>query len=109
MNYSKTFLKRPLKSRPKIGFQDRLSLHADQKYLQNAAILSTFIKLLLLRPLFCLFLSGCFRQVLLYNNFQEFSIVRDVKLLYTGNLSRDTLANSENQDEMPQNAAKRGK
>ena len=46
--YSKTCLKSPLKRRPKIGFQARLSFNAGQKYLQNAtreqsAILSTFI------------------------------------------------------------------
>ena len=31
-NYSKTCLKRPLWKRPKIGFQDQLSLNAGQKY-----------------------------------------------------------------------------
>ena len=30
--YSKTCLKQPLKRRPKIGFQDRLSLNAGQKF-----------------------------------------------------------------------------
>ena len=30
--YSKTCLKRPLKKKTKIGFQDRLSLNASQKY-----------------------------------------------------------------------------
>ena len=30
--YSKTCLKRPLSERPKIGFQDQLSLNAGQKY-----------------------------------------------------------------------------
>ena len=52
--------------RPKIGFQDQLSLNAGQKYCrmlqgEHSAILSTFIKLsthLLLRSLFCLFLRG---------------------------------------------------
>ena len=49
--YSKTCLKRPLQTkRPKIGFQDRLSLNAGQKYCrilqeEHSAILSTFIKL----------------------------------------------------------------
>ena len=50
--YSKTCLKRPLKRRPKIVFQDRLSLNAVQQYgycrmLQgeHSAILSTCIKL----------------------------------------------------------------
>ena len=47
--YSKTFLKRPLKKNTKIGFQDRLSLNAGQKYcktlpLEHSAKLSTFIK-----------------------------------------------------------------
>ena len=48
--YSKTCLKRPLKRRPKIGFQDRLLLNAGQKYCrmlqgEHSAILSTLIKL----------------------------------------------------------------
>ena len=48
--YSKTCLNRPLKKKTKIDFQDRLSLNAGQKFLQNApreysAILLTFIKL----------------------------------------------------------------
>ena len=42
--YSKTGLKRPLKKKTKIGFQDRLSLNAGQKYCRYA-ILLTFIKL----------------------------------------------------------------
>ena len=42
--------KRPLKRRPKIGFQDRLLLNAGQKYCrmlqgEHSAILSTIIKL----------------------------------------------------------------
>ena len=40
--YSKICLKLPLSKRPKIGFQDQLSLNAGQKY---SAIFSTFIKL----------------------------------------------------------------
>ena len=48
--YSKTCVKRPLSKRPKIGFQDRLSLNAGQKYCrmlqgEHSAMLSTFIKL----------------------------------------------------------------
>ena len=48
--YSKTCLKRSLKKKTKIGFQDRLSLNAGQKYCrmlqgEHSAILSTFIKL----------------------------------------------------------------
>ena len=47
--YSKTCVKRPLSKRPKIGFQDQLSLNAGQKYCkmiqeEHSAILSTFIK-----------------------------------------------------------------
>ena len=50
LTYSKTCLKRPLKKKTKIGFQDRLSLNAGQKYCrmlqgEHSAILSTFIKL----------------------------------------------------------------
>ena len=46
----KTCVKRPLSKRPKIGFQDQLSLNAGQKYCgmlqeEHSAILSTFIKL----------------------------------------------------------------
>ena len=48
--YSKTCLKRPLKKKTKIGFQDRLTLYAGQKYCrmlqgEHSTILSTFIKL----------------------------------------------------------------
>ena len=48
--YSKTCLKRPLKKKTKIAFQDRLSLNAGPKYcrmliVEHSAILSTFIKL----------------------------------------------------------------
>ena len=50
IEYSKTCLKRSLKRNTKIGFQDRLSLNAGQKYCrmlqgEHSAILSTFIKL----------------------------------------------------------------
>ena len=49
-DYSKTCLKRPLKRRPKIGFQDGLLLNVGQKYCrmlqgEHSAILLTFIKL----------------------------------------------------------------
>ena len=59
----------------KIGFQDWLLLDAGQNYcrmlqVEHSAILSTFIELPFwhfpLRHLFCLFLSGRLRQVLLY-------------------------------------------
>ena len=48
--YSKTCLKRSLKRRSKIGFQDRLSLNAGHQYCrmlqgEHSSILSTFIKL----------------------------------------------------------------
>ena len=36
--YSKTCVKRLLSKRPKIGFQDYLSLNAGRKYLQNAPL-----------------------------------------------------------------------
>ena len=47
LKYSKTCLKRPLKKKTKIGFQDRLLLDAGQKYCRmlQSSILSTFIKL----------------------------------------------------------------
>ena len=71
-SYSKTCLKRPHKRKTKIGFQDRLSLNAGQKYCRmlQGSILQYFRPSLRyhlsLRSLFCLFLSGCLRQVLLY-------------------------------------------
>ena len=48
--YSKTCVKRSLSGRPKIGFQDKLSLNTGQKYcimLQggHSTLLSTFFKL----------------------------------------------------------------
>ena len=43
MNYSKTFLKRSLKEKTNIGFQDQLSRNAGQQ--EHSAILLTFIKL----------------------------------------------------------------
>ena len=48
-HYSKTCVKRPLSKRPKIGFQDQLSLNAVQKYCrilqgEHSAILLTCIK-----------------------------------------------------------------
>ena len=47
MHYSKTCLKRPLKKRTEIGFQDRSSLNAGKKYcrMEHSAIFSTFLKL----------------------------------------------------------------
>ena len=48
--YSKTSVKWPLSKRPKIGFQDQLSLNAGHKYCrmpqgEHSAMLLTFIKL----------------------------------------------------------------
>ena len=62
------------KRTPKIGFRYRLSLNASQKYCRMLlwSILQYFRPSLsyyiLFRPLFCLFLSGRLRQVLLYQN-----------------------------------------
>ena len=62
-NYSKTCVKRPLSKRPKIGFQDQLSLDAGQKYCrmlqgEHSAILSTFIKLPFVIKIFVLSIFG---------------------------------------------------
>ena len=71
--HSKACLKRPLKNKTKIGFQDQLLLNAVQKYCRmlQESILQYFRPSLSyhlsLRPLFCLFLSGRLRQVLLYS------------------------------------------
>ena len=58
-DYSKTCLKRPLKKKTKIGFQDRLLLNAGQKYCrmlqgEHSAILSTFIELTFIINIFVL-------------------------------------------------------
>ena len=69
--YSKTYVKRPSSNRPKIGFQDQLSLNAGQKYCrmlqgEHSAILLTFIKLPFIIKIFVLSIfSGRFTQVLL--------------------------------------------
>ena len=71
--YSKTCVKRPLSKRPKIGFQDQLSLNAVQKYCrmlqgEHSAILSTFIKLLFVIKNFVLSIfSGHCTQVVVYS------------------------------------------
>ena len=63
---SKTFLKRPLKKKTKIGVIDRLSLNAGRKYCRmlQESILQYFRPALSyhlsLRPLFCL-LRGLFK------------------------------------------------
>ena len=70
--YSTTCLKQPLKKRTNIGFQERFSLNAGQKYcrmLQESILqyfrpsLSYHLSLI---PLSCLFVRGCLRQVSLY-------------------------------------------
>ena len=72
MKYSKTCLKRLLKKKTKIDFQDRLLLNAGQSIAEcsKRSILQyfrpSFSYYWSLRSLFCLFLSGRFRQVLLY-------------------------------------------
>ena len=58
---SKTCVKRPLSKRPKIGFQDLLSLNAGQTYCrklqgEHSAILSTFIKLSFVMKILFLFI-----------------------------------------------------
>ena len=82
INFSNTvrpFLSGHPKRRPKIGLQDRLWLNAGQKYcrmLQESILQESILQYLWpslnyylsLRPLFCLFLSGRLRQVLLYRN-----------------------------------------
>ena len=45
LDYSKTCLKRPLKKKTKIGFKDRLSLNAGQKYCRMLPLHSAFLKL----------------------------------------------------------------
>ena len=57
--YSKTCVKSPLSKRPKIGFQDQLSLNAGQKYCrmlqgEHSAILFTFNKLPIVIKIFVL-------------------------------------------------------
>ena len=68
--YSKTCLKPSLKKKTILDFKTDYRLLQGQKYCrmlqgEHSAILSTYIKLPL-RLLFCLFLSGRLRQVLLY-------------------------------------------
>ena len=65
-SYSKTCLKQPLSKRPKMGFQDQLLLNAGQKYCRMQYFRPALSYHMPLRPLFCLFLSGHLRQVLLY-------------------------------------------
>ena len=101
---SKTCLKRPLKKNAKIGLHNRLSLNAGQKYCkmlqgEHSAIRSTFIKLPFVSiPLFCLFLSGRFTQVLLYDKMslcKSFHCIMlcNFELNSTEHLMRATFAN----------------
>ena len=62
--YSKTCVKQPPSKRPKIGFQDQLSLNAGQKYYrmfqgEYSAILSTFIKVTFVIMIFVLSIFEC--------------------------------------------------
>ena len=72
IEYSKTYLKRPLSKRSKNDFQDQLLLNAGQnccKMVQGSIVQyfrPALIYHLSLRFLFCLFLSDHLRQVLLY-------------------------------------------
>ena len=64
-NYSKTCVKRPLSNRPKIGFKDQLLLNAGQKYCRMLQSILQYFRPslsyhLLLRSVFCLFMSGMF-------------------------------------------------
>ena len=57
--YSKTCVKLALSKRPKIGFQDQVSLNAGQKYCrmlqgEHSAVISTFIKLSFVMKFFLL-------------------------------------------------------
>ena len=73
----KPVLRGHLKRRPKIGFQYWLSLNAGQKYcrmLQESNLQYFWSSLsyhFVFKALFCLFLSGRWRQVLLYILFTE--------------------------------------
>ena len=65
MLYSNTYVKQSLSKRPKIGFQDQLSLNAGQKYCrmlqgEHSAILSTFIKLQFVIKIFVKSIFECF-------------------------------------------------
>ena len=66
--FSKSCLKWPPKTKTKIGFQDRLSLNAGQKYCRMLCntFEPSFSYHLSLRHLFGLFLSGRLRHVLLF-------------------------------------------
>ena len=90
ITYSKTCLKPSLKKRPHIGFQDRLLLNAGQKYCRmlQESILQYFRPSLSyhlsLTPLFCLFLSGHFRQDLLYTEMFRFILKMKLRCQWSG-------------------------
>ena len=66
-SYSKTCVKRPLSKIPLIDFQNQLTLNAGQKYCSILHYFRSSLNYqLLLRSLFCLFLSDRFTQVLLH-------------------------------------------
>ena len=66
ISYIKTRLSDHSKRRPKNIFQDQSSLNAGQKYCRMQYFQPSLSYHPSLRALFCLFLSGHFRQVLLY-------------------------------------------
>ena len=76
MHYSNPCLKQPLKKKTKIGFQDRWSRNAGQKYCRVAFIPQYFRPSLSyhLSLRSCLFLSDRLRQVLLYIQLNKCSV-----------------------------------
>ena len=95
--YSKTCVKQPLSKRPKIGFQDQLSLNAGQKCCrmlqgEHSAILLAFIKLPFVIKIFVLsnfewpFNTGC--TVLSHTHNQTTNIITEsIYILFFLNLS----------------------
>ena len=83
--YSKTCVKQPLSKRPKIGFQDQLSLNAGQKYSrmlqgEHSAILLTFIKLSFVIKIFVLSIFG-------WPFYTGFTVFRFICLIWSFNLA----------------------
>ena len=84
--YSRASLKQPLKRRPKIVFQDRLSLNARQKYCRmlKESILQYFRPAisyhLSLRPLFFLLLSDRLEQFYIVTVVYSTTRLQDVTL-----------------------------
>ena len=81
LNTVKPCVKQPLPKRPKIGFQDQLSLNAGQNYCrmlqgEHCAILLTFIKLPIVIKIFVLSIFEC----PFYTGFAVFSILNCMKL-----------------------------